>query len=173
MRKLGRLAEMYGLKIAYEAPSWGIHKSTWQEVQEILDRVNLPNVGHCLDTFHIASKESGDPFSKSSPIRSWGLEGLYKSLEKLKQTIDPANIVYLQLSDATVADKDQLGYPNADVKQPAYMTQSKNCRVFPCEEHLGGSLPVVEVARVIFDMGYTGWVSMEAFNKDMFDDRTS
>ncbi|KAJ5225309.1 hypothetical protein N7468_006534 [Penicillium chermesinum] len=173
MRKLGRLAEKYDLKIGYEAPSWGIHKSTWQEIQEILARVNLPNVGHCLDTFHIASKEAGDPFNASSPIRGSGFDDLYRSLDELKRTVSPEDIVYLQLSDATTADQEQKGYPNTDLDQPAYMTQSRNCRVFPCEERLGGSLPVMEVAKAVFDMGYTGWVSMEVFHKDMFHEGNS
>lgn len=73
MRKLGLLALKYNLRVAYEAPSWGIHKDTWQQVQEILDLVNLPNVGHCLDMFHIASKEAGNPFSAASPIREGGV----------------------------------------------------------------------------------------------------
>lgn len=173
MRKLGRLAERYGIMIGYEAPSWGMHKNTWQDVQEILHRVNMPNVGHCLDTFHIASKEAGDPFNALSPIQESGYERLYNSLDELKRTVDPSKIIYLQLSDATVADKDQKGYPNLDINQPPYMTQSRNCRIFPCEERLGGALPVVEVAKAVFDMGYTGWVSMEVFNTDMFDERTS
>ncbi|KAJ6161463.1 hypothetical protein N7470_004859 [Penicillium chermesinum] len=160
MRKLGRLAEKYDLKIGYEAPSWGIHKSTWQEIQEILARVNLPN-------------RPGIHSTHLSPIRGSGFDDLYRSLDELKRTVSPEDIVYLQLSDATTADQEQKGYPNTDLDQPAYMTQSRNCRVFPCEERLGGSLPVMEVAKAVFDMGYTGWVSMEVFHKDMFHEGNS
>ncbi|CEJ53812.1 hypothetical protein PMG11_00153 [Penicillium brasilianum] len=125
MRKLGLLAQRYNLCVAYEAPSWGIHKNTWQHIQEVLDLVNLPNVGHCLDTFHIASKEAGDPFNVDSPVRPDGMKRLRHSLEELQQTVDPSRIVYLQLSDATVADPKQRAYPRRDLNQPAFMTQSQ------------------------------------------------
>lgn len=173
MRKLGLLAQKYNLRVAYEAPSWGLHKDTWQHVQEILNQINLPNVGHCLDTFHIASREAGDPFNNASPTRPDGTQRLQRSLKELKQTVDPSNIVYFQLSDATVADPNQVGYPRRDLNQPPFMTQSRNCRIFPCEERFGGSLPVVDVARAVFDMGYEGWVSMEVFHTDMWDTRAS
>lgn len=34
MRKLGLLALKYNLRVAYEAPSWGVHKDTWHRVDE-------------------------------------------------------------------------------------------------------------------------------------------
>ncbi|KAL3460067.1 xylose isomerase-like protein [Aspergillus heterothallicus] len=173
MRRLGHLAGSYGLQVAYEAPSWGIHNNTWQQVQKILDLVDLPNVGHCLDTFHIASREAGDPFISASPIKAGGCDNLRASLGELKCTINPANIVYFQLSDATLADPEQKGYPHRDLAQPAFMTQSRNCRIYPCEEQYGGCLPVVDVAKAVFDLGYRGWVSMEVFHTDMWDPRTS
>ncbi|KAL4863432.1 hypothetical protein BDV12DRAFT_206483 [Aspergillus spectabilis] len=173
MRKLGHLAQSYGLRVAYEAPSWGIHNSTWQQVHRILELVDLPNVGHCLDTFHIASKEAGDPFSVTSPVRANGRQRLQASLDELKRTVDPASIVYFQLSDATVADAAQSGYPRRDLGQPPFMTQSRNCRIYPCEEQYGGTLPVIDVAKAVFDLGYRGWVSLEAFHTDMWEQRHS
>lgn len=173
MRKLGHLAQGYGLRVAYEAPSWGIHNNTWQQVQRILELVSLPNVGHCLDTFHIATREAGDPFNSKSPIRPNGLPALQASLDELKRTVDPNNIVYLQLSDATVADPKQMGYPRQDLAQPPFMTQSRNCRIYPCEAQHGGCLPVVDVAKTVFDLGYRGWVSMEVFHTDMWEARAS
>ncbi|KAJ5532462.1 hypothetical protein N7494_009014 [Penicillium frequentans] len=173
MRKLGLLAQKYNLRVGYEAPAWGIHKNTWQHIQEVIDLVNLPNVGHCLDTFHIASRETGDPFNATSPVRKDGHGRLQKSLDELKRTVNPQKIVYLQLSDAIVADPEQKGYPVKDLKQPPFMIQSRNCRIFPCESFLGGTLPAVEVAKAVFDIGYNGWVSMEVFHTDMFDTRAS
>ena len=173
MHKLGLLAQKYNLKIGYEAPAWGIHGNTWQHIQEVLDLVNLPNVGHCFDTFHIASREAGDPFNASSPVLKDGHSRVQKSMDEFKRTVDPGSIVYLQLSDATTADPEQKDYPRKDLNQPPLMTQSRNCRIFPCEESFGGTLPVIEVAKTVFDMGYTGWVSMEAFHADMFDTRSS
>ncbi|KAJ5599211.1 hypothetical protein N7450_000278 [Penicillium hetheringtonii] len=173
MSRLGQLAQFYDLQVAYEAPSWGIHGSTWQSVQEILDLIKMPNVGHCLDTFHIASKEAGDPFNSIYPVRENGLRNIHNSLYDLKSTVDLESIVYFQLSDATVADPDQKGYPHRDMVQPPFMTQSRNCRIFPCEENRGGCLPVIDVAKAVFDLGYCGWVSMEVFHTDMWEERRS
>ena len=173
MSRLGHLAQLHGLQVAYEAPAWGIHDNTWQSVQKILDLVKMPNVGHCLDTFHITSKEAGDPFNRVSPVRGDGIQNLHNSLSDLKRTVDPRNIMYLQLSDATVADPSQRGYPRRDMAQPPFMTQSRNCRIFPCEENRGGCLPVVNVAKAVFDRGYCGWVSMEVFHTDMWEERSS
>ncbi|KAJ5987933.1 hypothetical protein N7481_003143 [Penicillium waksmanii] len=167
------LTQRYDLRVAYEAPSWGIHSNTWQQVQKIIDLVDLPNVGHCLDTFHIASKEAGDPFSSISPIRADGYRNLQSSLDELKRIVKPENIVYFQLSDATAANPDQEGYPRRDMNQPPFMTQSRNCRIYPCEESRGGCLPVVDVAKAVFDLGYCGWVSMEVFHTDMWEKRNS
>lgn len=174
MRKLGLLAQKYHLNVAYEAPSWGIHHNTWQHIQEILDLVNLPNVGHCLDTFHIASREAGDPFNAAFPVRQDGFQRLRRSLEQLKRTVSPEKIVYFQLSDAIVADPEQNGYARRDLKQPAFRTQSRNCRIYPCEQQqYGGTLPVLDVARAVFERGYVGWVSMEVFHTDMWNSRAS
>lgn len=169
MRRLGLLAQKYNLRVAYEAPAWGIHINTWQQIQEVLTLVNLPNVGHCLDTFHISAKEAGDPFNAG--VRPGGLDSLSDSLAELKETVKPADIVYLQLSDATLADPEQKGYPRKDLNQPQFMTQSRNCRIPPCEPE--GTLPAAEVAKTIIDMGYTGWVSVEVFHTDMWDKRSS
>lgn len=45
------------------------------------------------------------------------------------------------------------------------MMWGRNARLFPCETDRGGYLPVVELAKVIFDdVGYRGWVSLEVFS---------
>lgn len=169
LRQLGQLAEKHGLIIAYEGVAWGIHVNTWEQVHEILSLTNHPNVRHCLDTFHIAAKVAGDPCNASAPIRPEGLRNLEISLEEMKRTIKPSDIGYLQLSDATVADPQQKDYPVCDLNQPPFMTQSRNCRMFPCEPaQYGGTLPALDVAKAIFDIGYRGWVSMEVFHKDLW-----
>ncbi|RVX75784.1 hypothetical protein B0A52_00140 [Exophiala mesophila] len=169
MRRLGELALRYGKIVAYEATAWGIHIDTWQQIQDIVVLVDLPNVRHCLDTFHIAAKEAGDPFNKSSPIRPGGLENLQASLDEMKKTIRPSGIGYFQLSDASVADPEQKNYPRRDLNQPSYMTQSRNCRTFPCDaSRLGGSLPALDVAKTVFELGYRGALEiMETITVDV------
>jgi 4-hydroxyphenylpyruvate dioxygenase len=174
LRRLGCLAQKYGIEVAYEAPAWGIHINTWQQTRDVVALTGLPNVRLCLDTFHIAAKEAGDPFNLASPIRPDGLRRLKKSLDEMKRTVKASDIAYFQLSDASVADPEQNGYPIRDTEQPPFMTQSRNCRLFPCEPpQYGGVLPALEVAKTVFELGYTGWVSMEVFNTDLWDTRAS
>lgn len=174
LKRLGLLAQKYNIEIAYEATAWGIHIDTWQQTRDIAALTGLPNIRLCLDTFHIAAKEAGDPFNLATPIRSDGPRRLKKSLDELKSTVKASDIAYFQLSDASVADPEQKGYPMRDTKQPPFMTQSRNCRMFPCEPpQYGGTLPALEVAKTVFEMGYRGWVSMEVFNTDLWDKRAS
>jgi 4-hydroxyphenylpyruvate dioxygenase len=93
----------------------------------------------------------------------------------MKRTVTPNKITYFffQLRGAMVADQNQVGYPQGELNQLPYMTQSRNCRIFPCEANRGGVLPVLEIAQAVFDLGYTGWVSMEVFHTDMWDPRCS
>lgn len=169
LRRLGELALKYDKVVAYEATAWGIHIDTWQQTRDIVALVDLPNVRLCLDTFHIAAKEAGDPFNKTAPIRPDGIRNLKQSLAEMSRTIGPSDIGYLQLSDATVADPDQRDYPRRDLNQPPFMTQSRNCRIFPCEPpQYGGILPALDVAKTIFGMGYRGWVSMEVFHRHLW-----
>ncbi|EXJ69753.1 uncharacterized protein A1O5_06824 [Cladophialophora psammophila CBS 110553] len=168
IRRLGLLAKKYNKIVAYEATAWGIHIDTWQQTRDIVALVGLSNVRLCLDTFHIAAREAGDPFNQAAPVRVDGRRRLEESLAEMRHTVTPSDIGYFQLSDATVADPNQTGYPRRDLDQPPFMTQSRNCRIFPCEPQHGGTLPVVEVARAVFDLGYRGWVSMEVFHTDLW-----
>lgn len=169
MRRLGELAQKYGKIVAYEAVCWGMYVNRWQQSHEIINLVDLPNVKNCLDTFHIAASETSDPFNSAGPIRPGSLEHLRDSLSEMKRTLKADQIGYLQLSDATVADPDQTGYPQRDLMAPPLMTLSRNCRIYPCEPaKYGGVLPALEVAKAVFELGYRGWVSMEVFHVDLW-----
>ncbi|CAK7234621.1 hypothetical protein SCUCBS95973_008996 [Sporothrix curviconia] len=171
MRRLGLLAQARGIRLGYEAPAWGMHLDTWQQIDAVIRRADLPVdvVQHCLDTFHIAARVAGSPLDAQQPVRAAGMADLQRSLDEMRASLAPERIAYFQLSDATAADPDQRGYPRRDLAQPPYMTQSRNCRVFPGE----GVLPVFEVAKAVFDLGFKGWVSMEVFHTDMWEERPS
>lgn len=55
---LGELADERGLRIAYEALGWGRHINDYRDAWEIVRRADHPNVGMCLDTFHIFSRNT-------------------------------------------------------------------------------------------------------------------
>ncbi len=57
LRKLAMLAIPYGIKIAYEALSWGRHINEFSDAWDVIARADCPNLGIGLDSFHIfASK---------------------------------------------------------------------------------------------------------------------
>ncbi|EMR00516.1 bifunctional sugar phosphate isomerase/epimerase/4-hydroxyphenylpyruvate dioxygenase family protein [Paeniglutamicibacter gangotriensis] len=89
IRELGLLAAAYGVKIAYEALAWGTFVNTYLHSWRLVELVDLPNVGLCLDSFHILSR-GDDPA---------GIE-----------TIDAEKIFFVQLADAPVLSMDILSW---------------------------------------------------------------
>src|SRR6185369_15558050 len=53
LRKLAMLAVPYGIRIAYEALSWGRFVNQFQRSWEIVQAADRANLGLCLDSFHI------------------------------------------------------------------------------------------------------------------------
>jgi 4-hydroxyphenylpyruvate dioxygenase len=89
-RQLGDLADLadeYGIRIAYEALAWGRFVDDYRHAWRIVQRANRPNLGVCLDSFHIISRRL-DPADIES--------------------IDAEKIFFVQLSDAPALDMDLL-----------------------------------------------------------------
>ncbi|WP_415854933.1 bifunctional sugar phosphate isomerase/epimerase/4-hydroxyphenylpyruvate dioxygenase family protein [Sinomonas sp. G460-2] len=53
---LAELAADHGAKVAYEALAWGTYVNDFEHAWRIVDDANHPNLGTCLDTFHILSR---------------------------------------------------------------------------------------------------------------------
>ena len=54
-RRLAELAEKRGMKIAYEALAWGSKVKLFSQAWAVVQRVNHPNLGLALDSFHTLS----------------------------------------------------------------------------------------------------------------------
>ncbi|NKG19773.1 bifunctional sugar phosphate isomerase/epimerase/4-hydroxyphenylpyruvate dioxygenase family protein [Paeniglutamicibacter terrestris] len=89
IRALGELAAGYGVKIAYEALAWGTFVNTYGHSWRIVQKVNHPNVGLCLDSFHILSR-GDDPAGIAA--------------------IPAEKIFFVQLADAPVLSMDILSW---------------------------------------------------------------
>lgn len=89
LRRLGDLAARYGVRIAYEALAWGRFVNDYEHVQRIVAAADHPNVGQCLDSFHILS-------------RDWALEPL--------EYLPADKIFFVQLSDAPQLQLDVLSW---------------------------------------------------------------
>ena len=89
LRQLAELAAGYGVRIAYEALAWGKYVNTYQHSWRIVQGVDRPNFGLCLDSFHILSR--GDDPAQIAQIPG----------EK---------IFFVQLADAPVLSMDILSW---------------------------------------------------------------
>ncbi|HEY4614705.1 MAG TPA: TIM barrel protein, partial [Citricoccus sp.] len=56
LRQAADLAARYGIRIAYEALAWGRYVSTYEHAWSLVDQADRPNLGVCLDSFHILSR---------------------------------------------------------------------------------------------------------------------
>ncbi len=58
-RQLSRLADLaaeHGIRLAYEALAWGRYVSDYRRSWQIVQLADHPNLGVCLDSFHILSR---------------------------------------------------------------------------------------------------------------------
>jgi sugar phosphate isomerase/epimerase len=59
LRKLAMLAVPYGIRIAYEALSWGRHVNEYPQAWEIVAEADRSNLGLAIDSFHILATGTG------------------------------------------------------------------------------------------------------------------
>ncbi|ORY90314.1 xylose isomerase-like protein [Leucosporidium creatinivorum] len=153
------------IKIAYEPLGWSTHVKTWELALDIIHRVERPNIGLCLDTFHIVSLLSHSPETVDG-LREGGEAALQASLDRLRK-ISADEIFLYQISDGTFFDppipKSKFTEPHLD---PLF-AWSMHGRPFPGE----GYFPVAQVSEAIFATGFRGITVMEVFEDDAFDPR--
>jgi 4-hydroxyphenylpyruvate dioxygenase len=89
LRELGDLAAQHGVRLAYEALAWGRYVDDYRRAWRIVERADHPQVGICLDSFHILSK-GHDP----------------RQIER----IPGEKVFFLQLADAPLLTMDVLSW---------------------------------------------------------------
>lgn len=90
--QLSRLAELagnHGVKVAYEALAWGKYVNDYEHAHRLVDTVDHPNLGTCLDSFHILSRDWD-----TAPI----------------EAIKPEKIFFVQVADAPKLSMDVLSW---------------------------------------------------------------
>ncbi|QJU60025.1 sugar phosphate isomerase/epimerase and 4-hydroxyphenylpyruvate domain-containing protein [Sphingomonas sp. AP4-R1] len=87
LRDLGDLAARYGVTVGYEALAWARHIFDHRDAWRIVQKVDHPNIGILLDSFHSLSR--GIPIESLREIR-------------------PEKIVFVQLADAPILSMDLL-----------------------------------------------------------------
>lgn len=165
MCQLSELAASHSISIAYEAVAWGSYIDTWNESLRMVEDVDLPNFGLCLDSFHIAARVWGDCTTKRG-VREDGDGALQASLDRFVETCPIERIFYVQFSDGerfVPPLTPEHRFYQADL--PSALTWSRNMRLFPLETELGGYLPVQEIGNAwLKRKGWKGVVSMEIFD---------
>lgn len=90
--QLGRLAALagdHGVKVAYEALAWGKYVSDYEHAHKLVEYVDHPSLGTCLDSFHILS-------------RNWDTAPI--------EAFNPEKIFFVQVADAPKLSMDVLSW---------------------------------------------------------------
>ena len=166
-------AEQPPVRFAYENLCWSTFFDTWDKAWEVVQRVDRPNFGMCLDTFNIAGRVWADPTSPTGKTPNADAD-LEASLAKMVKEIDVNKVFYIQIVDAERMTTPLVeGHEFHVDGNPPRMNWSRNARTFIYEEERGANMPVEEVARkIIFGLGYKGYVSMELFSRTMSEEGT-
>jgi 4-hydroxyphenylpyruvate dioxygenase len=92
VEQLGQLAALagdHGVKVAYEALAWGKYVSDYEHAHKLVEAVDHPNLGTCLDSFHILSRDWD-----TAPIEAFS----------------PDKIFFVQVADAPKLSMDVLSW---------------------------------------------------------------
>ena len=86
---LATLAQDHGVKVAYEALAWGKYVNDYEHAHRLVAAVDHPNLGTCLDSFHILSRDWD-----TAPIEAF----------------NPEKIFFVQVADAPKLSMDVLSW---------------------------------------------------------------
>ncbi|MDP5228159.1 MULTISPECIES: sugar phosphate isomerase/epimerase and 4-hydroxyphenylpyruvate domain-containing protein [Arthrobacter] len=89
LARLARLAGEHGVKVAYEALAWGKYVNDYEHAHRLVEMVDHPNLGTCLDSFHILSRDWD-----TAPIEAFR----------------PEKIFFVQVADAPRLSMDVLSW---------------------------------------------------------------
>ncbi|WP_104062905.1 bifunctional sugar phosphate isomerase/epimerase/4-hydroxyphenylpyruvate dioxygenase family protein [Arthrobacter sp. 4R501] len=92
VEQLGQLAALagdHGVKVAYEALAWGKYVNDYEHAHKLVEAVDHPNLGTCLDSFHILS-------------RNWDTAPI--------EAFNPDKIFFVQVADAPKLSMDVLSW---------------------------------------------------------------
>ncbi|KAH9429685.1 hypothetical protein MCOR02_009422 [Pyricularia oryzae] len=167
------LAASPPVRFAYESIAWSSTSDLWEQSWEAVRRADRPNLGVCLDTFHIAARLFADP-TRADGIVPGCQAAFDASVARLAEAIrrDPQRVFWVQVADGERLSSPLLpGHEFYAEGQPPRMSWSRNCRLFYGEEARGAYLPVKPIAHAIFKAaGWEGWVSLELFHRRMADE---
>lgn len=154
------------VRLCYEALAWGTHIDTWQASWDVVQQVDKPNFGLCLDTFNIAARVYADPVVHGG-VQPRAEKQMAASMKELASVVDVNRVFLVQIADgARLAAPLLPGHPLYDSDLPARMSWSRQHRLFYGEADRSGYLPVDQILNnILGNLGYRGWLSFEVFNR--------
>ncbi|MBW4094290.1 MAG: sugar phosphate isomerase/epimerase and 4-hydroxyphenylpyruvate domain-containing protein [Acidobacteria bacterium] len=87
LAQLANAAGEHGVRVAYEALAWGKYVNDYEHAHRLVEAVDHPNLGTCLDSFHILSRDWD-----TAPI----------------EELDAEKIFFVQVADAPKLSMDVL-----------------------------------------------------------------
>ncbi len=165
LRKLATLALPHGIKVAYEALSWGRSVNRFMQAWQIVQEADCPNLGMGLDSFHLfAAKDNLDDLEKLDPKRiylvqlsdfMWQETPTFEERMNTARTfrVFPGEGVHSEELVRLVVALDRLGYRgdysfevfNDDYQQlplPVVAERARRAAVWLAEDVLRGSVPL-------------------------------
>jgi len=165
LRKLATLAIPHGVKVAYEALSWGRAVNRFTQAWEIVCEADCANLGLGLDAFHIfAAKDDLDDLDMVDPLRiflvqlsdfMWQETPTFEERITTARTfrVFPGEGVHSEQLARLVVGLDRLGYRgdysfevfNDDYQQlplPTVAERARQAAVWLSEEVLQRSVPL-------------------------------
>jgi len=165
LRKLAMLALPHGIRVAYEALSWGRHVNRYTQAWNIVCEADCSNLGLGLDSFHVfAAQDSLDDLDMLDPRRiylvqlsdfMWQETPTFEERMTTARTfrVFPGEGVHSQALAQLVVGLDELGYRgdysfevfNDDYQQLPLSTVAERARraaVWLAEDVLRRSVPL-------------------------------
>jgi len=164
LRELCDILQEHGYRCAYENWCWSTHAPDWKDVWNIVEAVDRPNIGLCLDTFQTAGGEWADPRTASGLLedvsKSELEERFHRSLADLASTIPKDKIYLLQISDGYKVPQPF----DVERDDSGLLPRGRWSHDFRPLPYNGGYLPIVDVVKAVLQTGFRGWFSYEVFD---------
>jgi len=94
LQKLSMLAVPYGIRIAYEALSWGRHVNEYAQSWELVAEADRSNLGVAIDSFHVlAMGTSSEPLEEMVPRKIFLVQladFMWREIRSREERIDTA-----------------------------------------------------------------------------------
>jgi 4-hydroxyphenylpyruvate dioxygenase len=171
LRKLAMLAIPYGVKVAYEALSWGRNVNRFTQAWNIVCEADSSNLGLGIDSFHLfAAKDDLDDLDMVDPLRiflvqlsdfMWRETPTFEERMTTARTfrVFPGEGVHSEELARLVVELDRLGYRgdysfevfNDDYQQlplPVVAERARRAAVWLAEDVLRRSVPLPGVMRL-------------------------